>query len=442
MGLGYRSHERHRFGGSQLSRDHGPVGLAIEWSPRGVVAYDARTRSTLVGEDIATMGLSGRDAVLALSRRGVFVRTTRVPNASPAEVRAILMMQAGELFPVPTIDLAWDFVLTDDVTNDGRLAVLAAVPSSDLRRALDAATAAGLRIKAAVPLSYGSTFIAHDLGLPDAAVVERSEDGTSVDIVANGVLRASRATPSTAPLDLEVPRALALAGIESAPAVAAGGALLPNAVRETEQTALRAVAEAPLDRLKLKVELPEAVAARVTADARRSVRTALMAAVAAGMLALIVGMNFSEAAQEAQAARSKSNARLQKLKNDEKKAVSERDRYTAMKDALDLAFTPPQKVSDIVAVTTTSVPTGTWLKNMTIERGRPLSLRGTAKSENLVADLVRRLDKNPENRFRDVQITNASSTLVNKVPVTDFVLTAFPVGNLPFVARAGGSSGR
>src|SRR5687768_7124754 len=110
MGLGHRTHERHRFGGSQLSRDHGPIGLAIEWSPRGVVAYDARTRSTVVGEDVASMGLSGRDAILALSRRGVFVRSTRVPNASPAEIRAILMMQAAELFPIPTIDLAWDFV--------------------------------------------------------------------------------------------------------------------------------------------------------------------------------------------------------------------------------------------------------------------------------------------------------------------------------------------
>ena len=425
-----------------MSRDHGPVGLAIEWSPRGVVAYDARTRSTIVGEDIATMGLSGRDAVLALSRRGVFVRTTRVPNASPAEVRTILMMQAGEFFPVPTIDLAWDFALTDDVTSEGRLAVLAAVPSSDLRRALDAATAAGLRVKAAVPLAYGSTLIAHDLGLPDAAVVERSEDGTSVDVIAHGALRASRATPSTAPLDLEVPRALALAGIETAPAVAAGGAILANAVRETEQTALHAIADAPLDRLKLKLELPESVAARIAADDRRSVRTALMAAVAAGMLALLVATNYFDAKSKAQEDAGKVNARLQKLKNQEKKAVAERDRYVAMKGSLDLAFTPAQKVSDIVAVTTVSVPAGTWLKNLTLERGRPLSLRGTAKGESLVADLVRRLDKNPENRFRDVQITNASNTLVNKVPVTDFVLTAFPVGNLPFVARSGGSNGR
>ncbi|RYG26088.1 hypothetical protein EON82_04685 [bacterium] len=438
----HRTHERYRPGGSQLSRDHGPVGLAIEWSPRGVVAYDARTRSTIVGEDIASMGLSGREAVLALSRRGVFVRTTRVPNASPAEVRAILMMQAGELFPLPTIDLAWDFVLTDDISDEGRLAVLAAVPSADLRRALDAATAAGIRVKAAVPLAFGSTLIAHDLGLSDAAVVERSEDGTSVDVIANGVLRASRATPPSAPLDLEVPRALQLAGVESAPAVAAGGALLTNATRETEHTALRAIAEAPLDRLKLRVELPEAVAARVTAAARRSVRTALMAAVVAGLLAVFVALEFSDAAAAAQAARSKSNARLQRLRNEEKKVNAERARYATMKESLDLAFAPPQKISEVVAVTTVSVPTGTWLKNLTIERGRPLSLRGTARNESLVADLVRRLDKNPESRFRDVQITNASNTLVNKVPVTDFVLTAFPVGNLPFVARTGASRGR
>lgn len=425
-----------------MSREHGPVGLAIEWSPRGVVAYDTATRSTKVSDDLSTMGLSGREAVLALSRRGVFIRTTRVPNASPDEVRVILMMQATELFPVAPIDLAWDFLLTDDVNEDGRLAILAAVPSAELRRTLEAAANAGVKVRAAIPLALGSVLIAQELGLSEAAVVERSDDGPAVDIVSHGSLRASRATPASVPLELEVTRALGLAGLESAPIVAAGGATVNNSIRQTDRTALMALAESSLDRFKLRIELPEAVAARTAAADRRSVRSALGALVVAGLLAVVVTTDWSDAAKAAKAAEVKSKGHLQTLSNASKKAKAELSKTVAMRDALDLAFSPAQKMSDVLSVTTGSVPAGTWLKTLTLERGKPISLRGTAKEESLVADLVRKLDQNPEKRFRDVQITNASNTLVNKVPVTDFVLTAFPVGNLPFLARAGATNGR
>ena len=38
--------------------------------------------------------------------------------------------------------------------------------------------------------------------------------------------------------------------------------------------------------------------------------------------------------------------------------------------------------------------------------------------------------------FRDVASTNVNNTQENKVPVTEFVVTAFPVGNLPFLSRS------
>lgn len=425
-----------------MSREHGPIGLAIEWSPRGVVAYDASTRSTKVGDELSSLGLSGREAVLALSRRGVFIRTTRVPNATPDEVRGILTMQAAELFPVPPVDLAWDFLLTDDVNEEGRLAVLAAVPSAELRRTLEAAANAGVKVRAAIPLALGSILIAQELGVAEAAVVERSDDGPAVDVVSHGSLRASRATPPSVPLEMEVSRALGLAGLDAAAVIAAGGADIPDAARQTDRTALMALADTALDRLKLRIELPEAVAARAAAANRRSVRSALGAVVVAALLAGVVGMDWSDAVSAVNKTKSQSASRLQKVKTASTKAGTELSRTVAMKDALDLAFSPAQKISDVLAVTTTSVPTGTWLKTLTVERGKPISLRGTAKEENLVADLVRKLDQNPEKRFRDVQITNASNTLVNKVPVTEFVLTAFPVGNLPFLARVGATSAR
>lgn len=352
----------------------------------------------------------------------------------------ILMMKVGELFPIPSIDLAWDFALTDDVTDEGRLAVLAAVPCADLRRALDAATSAGVKVKAAVPLALGATLIAQELGLSEAAVVERADDGPAVDIVSGGSLRASRAAPPSASMALEVTRALGLAGLDSAPVVAAGGADVPDAAQRTDRTALMALADTPFDRLKLRLELPEAVAARGAVSARQAMTRSLMTLAAAALVALYAGLEYADAAQARDEAQTKSNGRLQVLRNDQKKATSESTKQVAMKEALDLAFAPPQKISEIVAVATAAVPTGAWLKGLSVERGKPISIRGSAKGEGLVADLTRRLAEDKDGRFRNVSISNASATQVAQIPVTDFVLTAFPIGNLPFLNRAGGKA--
>lgn len=354
----------------------------------------------------------------------------------------ILMMKVGEIFPLPAIDLAWDFALTDDVNDEGRLAVVAAVPCSELRRALEAATEANVKIRAAVPLAVGSAIIAQEMGLSEAAVVERADDGPAVDVVSNGSLRTSRAAPASAPMALEIARALGLAGLEDAPVVAAGGADVPNATRQTDRTALMALADASIDRLKLRLELPEAVAARAAASARRQIRVATVALAASALAFGVVAYDYYAARQEKEDAQRQSNARVQKLRNEEKKVKSEVAAQIAQKEALELAFAPPQKISEIVAVTTAAVPQGAWLKGLTIERGKPITLRGSATKESLVAEVTRRLAENKDGRFREVSITNASNTLVNKVPVTEFVLTAFPTGNLPFLNRTGGRTGR
>ena len=420
-----------------MSREQGPVGLAIEWAPRGVVAYDHTTRQTRLADSLPSLGLSGRSAILALSRRGVFVRTIRVPNAAPEEVRLILMMQVGELFPLPAIDLAWDFALTDDVTDEGRLAVLAAVPCADLRRALDAAASAGVKVRAAVPLAIGSTLIAHELGLAEAAVVERADDGPAVDVVSHGALRASRATPPTVPLEMEVTRALSLAGMEGVPVVAAGGADVPRADRQTDRTALSALAESPFDRLKLKLELPEAVAAREATESNRRTRLSFLVLMLALVFAATAATQYLDVLNDVKKRDSLSGNRLQKLKNETKKATAASKAESALSTQLDGAFAPAQRISDILAVTTRCVPNGLWLNNLSIERGKAMSLRGTATSASLVSAFTGKLSKGTNDRFRDVQLTNTNSTDVSKKPVTVFVVQAFPVGNLPLLVKPG-----
>src|SRR5580700_7534251 len=98
-----------------MSKAKGPLpDLAIEYSNRGLAVYDPRTATTQAYRDLASAGVaySGRTVVIGLSRRSVFLRTVRVPNAAATEIRQVLMMKAGDLFPVGPGDLSMDFRLT------------------------------------------------------------------------------------------------------------------------------------------------------------------------------------------------------------------------------------------------------------------------------------------------------------------------------------------
>ena len=128
-------------------------------------------------------------------------------------------------------------------------------------------------------------------------------------------------------------------------------------------------------------------------------------------------------------------------------AVAARNAVVSKSTALTLAFSPAQRISDVVAISTSALPTGAWLQSFQLERGKVMTVRGTAKTEEMVAGYIRSLDTNTDaasglKRFRAVDLTSANNSVVNQVPVTAFVVSAFPVGNLPFVVRSGGAVGR
>ena len=71
-----------------MTRQRTAVDLVVEWSPRGLVAFDAKTKQ-LASFDTATelaASLGAREALVAPSRRSTFVRSVRVPNATPEEM--------------------------------------------------------------------------------------------------------------------------------------------------------------------------------------------------------------------------------------------------------------------------------------------------------------------------------------------------------------------
>jgi Tfp pilus assembly protein PilN len=423
-----------------LSKNPTPAGLIIDWSPRKIVAYDVLSKDIRTFADPAGMPYGGRQAVLAISRRSVFVRATRVPNAAPEDVRLIVQMKLAELFPIPSSDLSFDFTLLNDVNAEGRLALIVAMPVTELRKAMEHMAAAGIKVTKTVPVALGSAFLAESLGYRDAAVVEKTEDLASVDIVVDGLLRYSRVAPPTAPIEVEISRTFNAAGIPCSTTIAAGGTQVGEADARTSMTALEALGGAWLDRLKLNLQLPEVIAARILRERRSRQRITFFVFVIAAV-ALFFAYNERKNLQDE--IDFDSQAHATKLTTQNKlsdHAVKLHDQNTAIENNLAIAFNPAQKMSDIVSVAANLAPAGVWLSGVSIERGKELTLRGTGTSEDAVSAYSKVLGNDP--RFRNVRLVFANQTNIAKVPVVQFSLSAFPNGNLPIqrTQKAGGSS--
>jgi Tfp pilus assembly protein PilN len=108
--------------------------------------------------------------------------------------------------------------------------------------------------------------------------------------------------------------------------------------------------------------------------------------------------------------------------------------------AIDRGFHPAQTVTDMMATATNVAPQGVWLTGLAVERGKTLTLRGTATNGDGVTNYQRSLVD--EERFRDVKLVVVNNTEIENTPVVQFSFSAFPVGNLPLTdpdAKKGGA---
>ena len=114
----------------------------------------------------------GERVTLAFGRRAVFLKTTAVPDTTLPEIRRILAVRAAELFPLAANDIAMDVRLTDEMGPTGRLVVIAAVSATELRRALAACQAAGVKVEAVVPAAGAAetTFATTSTSMRSAAL--------------------------------------------------------------------------------------------------------------------------------------------------------------------------------------------------------------------------------------------------------------------------------
>lgn len=405
------------------------AGAVLEWSPDSATVLNLESRQSASGAKLsdAAIVLNGqRTAIAAISRRATFVRTTRVPNTSRDEVARIIELRIADLFPLGGGELAYDFRLTDDVNEDGRLAIVTAVRESDLKQLYADAASAGIRVERVVPSALGAAMTAKQLGVEECAVVQQTPEGLAVDLIHQGELRYSRVTSigETSSPEAEVKRTFMAAGLNPSQVVAPEG-LVPYSVQGPVST-LGALAESDL---AIHIETNETIQARIRKREQSRIRFSVLMALAAGLLATLVYLDRSDAQAAIAKVDAQNNTKLNKLRSIRTAAQTKSAELAKIQRTLEQGFKPAQKLSDVLAVVTNAAPEGVWLTGFTLERGKPMTTRGSATDSDKLADLLQNLGNEP--RFRDVKLLFANNSTIGDKSVVEFSLTAFPIGNLP-----------
>jgi Tfp pilus assembly protein PilN len=423
-----------------VSKTHHPP-IVVEWSPGHSTVFDpaenrSKSASTLAE---AAAGHAGRDVVVGISRRTVFVRAVRVPDASKEDVRRALRLTLGQHFPVPASEMSFDLRFTSDTTVEGRLGIVSAIRSEELRQLNAELRAAGLRARVILPAAFGSWLLAQSVKQPECAVVSKTSEGIAIDIVAGDELRHSRVLPpGIAPESLrgEVERTIASAGMESAAIVAAGGLALDGADVQTAVSPLASLVSG--DRAHVHLEVDEEVQLRQTRRVGSRVRVAAVLWIATLGLAGYAYVDRAAAAKTLQAHKADNAKSLRDLRS--RKSTEDARLATAQKleSNLTQAFLPAQRVSDVLSTAGNGTPGTVWLTGLSLERGKPMMLRGTAMNNDAVAEYLHTLSTQP--RFRDVKLVFANNGLIDQTPVVQFSITGFPVGNVPTVEQSRGGA--
>ncbi|MGC4044512.1 MAG: PilN domain-containing protein [Armatimonas sp.] len=386
--------------------------LNIEWTPGRVRALDLITGKEASGVSLGDLGpiLAGhRDALVGIGRGATFLKTVALPKAAPAELRALLQVRLGQLFPLPADQLAFDFVQTDTVGPDGVETLVVAMRATDLKQLQTELAQANLKADRILPAALSAPLVA---GQKDALVVERGPLGISLDVVQDGTVRLSRSAPADADGAQEVRRTLAAAGLESLPVI------------ESVDT-LRKLADAPALTFELSEDREKAARKKVQDRTRFGVLL-----LASGLLlAALIWADRGDEYAKVRKSEGTWDRNLSKLRSIKDLETKKAQAATGLETTLKQAFEPGQHLSDAITVLGESLPQGVWLTGLTVERGKPFQIRGTAHQTAEVAGLVESMSAN--RRFRDVKLVFANEGKIKDTKIVQFNLTAFPVGNLP-----------
>lgn len=417
------------------------VTLHIEWTPDWVRAVNIATGQSAEAAGIDRLGsiLSGhREALVGVSRKHVFFKTMRMPKAAPQDLRQILSVQLAQVFPLPIAQLAFDFIQTSDLNVEGSLTLVSAIRADDLRRIRAELQQSGIKARV-LPIAMAAPAVAARSGLADAVLVEATVDrqagGTSstpdsiaFDVVQKGSIRLSRVAAPSGSNGLsaagELKRTLAAAQAPDLRVIAADGIDMPQAIRAAGST-LNLLHEAPAFGFELAEDRAnEAARAKAT-----RMRSAVLMFLAAALLVIGVWSDRQGAVADIQKYQASWQRRENKLKSDQSAEVSTAQQATGIQADMQRAFEPGQSLSDAIAVIGDVLPKGAWLNSVTLERGKPADIRGTAQTSDQVAQFVNALGSNP--RFRDIRLLFANGAELGKFPIVQFEVSAVCVGNLP-----------
>lgn len=413
-----------------------PPAVHIEWSPSWVRAVDIVTGKTAEGTNLGELGtvLNGqKEALVGIGRNAVFLKTVRLPKATPEDLRRIIAVQIPQLFPLSANEISFDFLQTSDITPDGCLTLVAAMRADDLRQMRYELRQIGITPVRVLPVALAAPAIAASAGAKTALVAECLPSGLALDVVQDGVLRLSRIAPRSADAQVEARRTLAAARLDEAATVAVGDVGLPDAL-PAFGSSIRLLNDAPATFNFELGEDRERLEKKLVAD---HMSRALLLMAAALVLVAYVGLNHHDAVVAADESQASWTRQMTKLRAADEAQSAEASQIIAAQYQVDRAFHPPQPVSDISAVVADSLPPGAWLTGLNVERGKPIEIRGTARSAADVATLVSNLGASP--RLRAVRLLFANSGTIGQAPVVQFDISAFAVGNLPMPAPQTGS---
>jgi hypothetical protein len=344
----------------------------------------------------------------------------------------VLALNLGPHVPIDVKDCVVGFRLVSKSGEKGRLAIVGAMRSQSLKKIREEAAVTGLQLKAVLPIAFTSWLAARKRSLASCAVVRTNDDLLTIDIIDQNELQYSRSVPvpdSPAAVDQQIARTFSIAEISPGPTISYASSHLNSQIVE-EKDPLDFLSDLKtIERDLFTFELTEESAARETRRnmwvATRAV-LAVCAAIGFGVFTYFDRFYANPASkkQSEQAQKALDKAKTIKATEDVRNVQA-----LASRDILDMAFKPSQTYADVITVLGAKAAKSSWLTGATLQRGRPMLIRGTATNGKDVANYVQLLALNP--RFREVKLVSASKSTYGKVPVVEFVVSGYAMGLLP-----------
>ncbi len=397
--------------------------------------YDPSDGSIRMGESIAdAVGheSKGRPAIVAVSQRSAFIRSIHVPNVAAREIGPILSLNLAQHLPIDLSDCVLGFRLGAKADARGRIAIVGAMRSQSLRKIKAEVEEAKLDLEAACPIAFASWLAAKKASLTNCAVVSTGDDLLSIDIISDGELFYSRTAvlPDDAEgVEAEIARTFKIAEVPPAPVLAFASSAVASQFLEPKDPLELVRDLKTVEKELFTFELDEESRSRET---RRNIWVAgraILAACVAALLGLYVYLDRVRQTSDASRTVRSAEAFLERAKTKKAEVDAAGAEAEEASKTLDIAFHPSQNYSDILLILGAKAPKDAWFTGATLQRGKPMLLRGDVPDGKDVPKYALILSENP--RFKEVKVVSAAKTNLGKAPIVQFVLSGYAMGLLP-----------